>query len=69
MCQGCLLSPVFINLYIYDIFGIMDKNNISNIFLGESCNINSLMYADDLNLLSDTKGGLEKQTNAFCVNS
>ena len=70
--QGCPLSPVLFNLYINDIFGIMDKNNASNIFLEEGHNINALMYADDLILLSDTKDGLQNQINklnAFCVNS
>ena len=56
--QGCPLSPILINIYVKDIFEIMNSNNSSEITLDEDNNINGLMYADDLTLLSETKDGL-----------
>lgn len=65
--QGCPLSPILFNMYVNDIFKIMNENNGSNIFLKENEPINALMYADDLILLSETKEGLQKQIDKMCV--
>ena len=59
--QGCPLSPILFNIYVNDIFKLMNENNKSNIFLNKEENINALMYADDLILLSETKEGLQGQ--------
>ena len=59
--QGCPLSPILFNLYVNDIFTIMNQNNESEIFLNKEVPINALMYADDLILLSDTPEGLQRQ--------
>ena len=61
--QGCPLSPILFNLYINDIFDIMNNDIESNIFLKDGEKINMLMYADDLILLSESKEGLQKQIN------
>ena len=58
--QGCPLSPILFNLYVNDIFRIMNLNNESEIFLNKEVPINALMYADDLILLSVTPEGLQK---------
>ena len=58
--QGCPLSPMLFNLYVNDIFEVINQNNESNIFLKNEVPINALMYADDLILLSDTPEGLQK---------
>ena len=58
--QGCPLSPILFNLYVNDIFTIMNQNNEFEIFLNKEVPINALMYADDLILLSDTPKGLQK---------
>ena len=50
--QGCPLSPNLFNIYVNDIFNIMNENNKSDIFLDKDNKINALMYADDLILLS-----------------
>ena len=34
--QGCPLSPILFNIYVNDIFKIMNENNESNIFLKEN---------------------------------
>lgn len=61
--QGCPLSPIMFNIYVNDIFNIMNKNNKSDIFLDKGDKINALMYADDLILLSETNEGLQAQIN------
>ena len=64
--QGCPLSPILFNIYVNDIFKIMNENNGSNIFLKENEPINALMYADDLILISETKEGLQSQIDKLC---
>ena len=59
--QGCPISPILFNLYINDIFKMINSDNESDIFLEVGKKVNALMYADDLILLSDTKEGLQKQ--------
>ena len=59
--QGCPLSPTLFNIYVNDIFEMLNKNTEANIFLNVDDPINALMYADDLILLSETKEGLQKQ--------
>ena len=67
--QGCPLSPILFNVYVNEIFNRVNENNTSNIYLSET-QINALMYADDLILLSETKEGLQKlidKVNDFCI--
>ena len=67
--QGCPLSALLFNIYLNDLFEILDKNNDSNIFLSSGNKLNALMYADDLVILSDSKDGLQKQVDklsSFC---
>ena len=65
--QGCVLSPIFFNLYIDDIRHIFD----------ESCDpvkcldspLSHLLYADDLVLLSTSRNGLNNcldKLSKFC---
>lgn len=56
--QGCVLSPLLFNLFINDIPNIFNKT-CKPINIGES-DINCLMYADDLVLMSESKEGMEK---------
>ena len=67
--QGFPLSPILFNLYVNDIFELMNKNNESNVYLNKDVPINVLMYADDLIILSDSPEGLQKQIdklNTYC---
>ena len=64
--QGCPLSPILFNIYVNDIFKIMNDNTKSTIFLKENEPINVLMYADDLILLSESKEGLQRQIDKLC---
>ena len=63
--QGCPLSPILFNLYVNDLFNIIDKYSTSDIYLKESNKINALMYADDLVLISRSKEGLQRQIDSL----
>ena len=59
--QGCVFSPILFNLFINKISSIFDEtcspvkiNNIS---------VNSLLWADDLMLVSETPAGLQNAIN------
>ena len=56
--QGCGLSPLLFNLFINKLPDIFDKS-CDPVKLG-SLEINSLLWADDLVLLSSTAAGLQK---------
>ena len=62
--QGCPLSPLLFNLYINDLVDTINKNSISDVFLQQENKINVLLYADDLVLISETKG-LQQQIDAL----
>jgi len=55
--QGCVLSPIFFNIFLHDLPNIFDAScdpvTLNNSFL--SC----LMYADDLILISESAKGLQ----------
>ena len=55
------MSPILFNIYVNDIFHIVNNNNDSDISLDGGHKINALMYADDLILLADSEKGLQKQ--------
>ena len=59
--QGCPLSPILFNLYVNDLFNIIDQNSTPGVYLKEGNTINALMYADDLVLISRSKEGLQRQ--------
>ena len=64
--QGCPLSAIFFNMYVNDIFEIVNNGNESDIIL-EGLKVNALMYADDLIILSDTKERLQKQIDKIGI--
>ena len=67
--QGCPLSPILFNIYVNEIFNLVNENNDSNIYL-DNTKVNALMYADDLILLSETREGLQNlinKVNDFCT--
>ena len=59
--QGCNLSPLFFNIFINDLHQSFDETcealNIND------WNVNSLSYADDLVLLSESECGLQNSLN------
>ena len=57
--QGCILSPLLFNLYINDL-PFASENTLSDPFvLPNGAKLNSLLYADDLIILSRSKTGLQ----------
>ena len=63
--QGCILSSIIFNIFINDIPTIFDS--ISSPVWLDNLNINCLMYADDLVLLSETKAGLQNSLNKLNI--
>ena len=57
--QGCNLSPLLFNIFVNDIFDIFDDLKCCPVKLNNKP-ITSLMYADDLLILSETEDGLKK---------
>lgn len=59
--QGCVLSPLLFNIFLYDFPGVFDPScDPVNIFDQQ---LNCLMYADDLVLLSESYTGLQNCLN------
>ncbi len=56
--QGCILSPKLFNLFINDLPDIFD-DQCDPVSLSPTTNINCLLYADDLVLLSNSPAGLQ----------
>ena len=56
--QGCNLSPTLFNLFINDIVGLFDEQCLPP-KMGNQ-NINCLMYADDILILSEAEEGLRR---------
>ena len=68
--QGCILSPLLFNLYLNELPFLLDKNKGSDpLILPNGTKLNSLLYADDLIILSRSKHGLQNCLNTlqlFC---
>ena len=63
--QGCNFSPSLFNLYINDLFNIINKNN--NITVRFDRFLNVLLYGDDIVLLSESRKGLQQMLNFKCI--
>ena len=60
--QGCNLSPYLFNLYINDLSKVLDLAGTDPVKLNGR-NISSLLYADDMLLLSYSEAGMQKTLN------
>ena len=56
--QGDLLSPTLFNIFVNDLFDEIDSVNTPPVNLNDEEKFSSLMYADDLVMISTTKEGL-----------
>ena len=66
--QDCILSPLLLNLYINDL-PYSSENILSDPFvLPNGTKLSSLLYADDLIILSRSKAGLQNCLNTLAQN-
>ena len=67
--QGCILSPLLFNLYVNDLPSAFQNTLSDPIILPNGTKLNSLLYADDLIIISRSKIGLQNCLNtlsSFC---
>ena len=58
--QDCILSPILFNLFINELPTLLEKNNPDPFLLPNGIRLSSLLYADDLAIVSRSKTGLQK---------
>ena len=63
--QGCILSPLLFNLYINDLPYAFQNTLSDPIILPNGTKLNSLLYADDLIILSRSKVDLQNCLNTL----
>ena len=66
--QGCVLSPIFLNIFLSDLPGIFDSS-CDPVHLND-LPLNCLLYADDLVLMSESSKGLQNaldRLHNYCV--
>ena len=67
--QGCVLSPLFFNIFLADLQNELDSCN-DNVKLNDNKEISCLMWADDILILSESEDGLQRKVNTlgvYCV--
>lgn len=66
--QGCMVSPVLFILFLNEYITML-KENCKGIQIESITEVQTLLYADDMDNVSDTVGGLQKeaeQLEIFC---
>ena len=61
--QGCILSPLLFNIFMADLPKQLDREN--KVSIEGDFKINTLIWADDLLLLSDSEAGLQSILNSL----
>ena len=56
--QGCILSPLLFNIFIADLPKTLGDTSSNPVQIDETKTLNSIIWADDLILLSETEAGL-----------
>ena len=68
--QGCILSPLLFNLFINELPLSFNASNTDPFTLPNGTKLNSLLYADDLVILSKSKTGLDNYLKVLeCFNA
>ena len=57
--QGCVLSPLLFNLFINKLPSLLEHESVHPFILPDGSKLSSLLYADDLVILSQTATGLQ----------
>ena len=57
--QGCILSPLLFNIFISDLSKSLDEGESAPLKIDDYKTLNSLIWADDLLLFSETENGLK----------
>ena len=52
--QGCILSPLLFNIFISDLSSALDSGDTRPVHIKDALTLNSLIWADDLLVLSLT---------------
>ena len=63
--QGCILSPLLFNIYINELPKLFESTNSDPFILPNGTSISSLLYADDLIIVSKSKSGLQNCLNTL----
>ena len=56
--QGCILSPLLFNIFISDLPSALNNGDTRPVHINDNLSLNSLIWADDLLILSETENGL-----------
>ena len=56
--QGCILSPLLFNIFLSDVPNYLNDGDTRPVSITDNENLSSLIWADDLLLLSETETGL-----------
>ena len=56
--QGCILSPLLFNIFISDLPSALNNGDTRPVHINDNLSLNSLIWADDLLILSKTENGL-----------
>ena len=57
--QGCVLSPLLFNLFINELPSLLEHESVHPFILPDGSKLSSLLYAEDLVILSQTATGLQ----------
>ena len=57
--QGCILSPLLFNIFLSDLPSHLSHGDTRPVRINDSESLNSLIWADDLLILSETENGLK----------
>ena len=61
--QGCILSPLLFNIYLNELPTLLTSPKSDPLILPDGTQLNCLLYADDLIILSKSKHGLQNCLN------
>ena len=65
------LSPILFNLYVNDIFEMINSSMETPIYLNKNNKVNAIMYVDDLVIIAQSEVELQSsltQLSIFCEN-